>query len=244
MASRLAGKSALVTGASAGIGRASALALAREGASIVATGRRVPELETLVAEIAAAGGEARYLAGDLDREEFLVSLAREAGAVDIFVNNAGILVYAPFLELPPADLEAMMRTNLVSGLRLTQLIAAGMVERGRGHIIYITSGAARRAVPLGLVYGATKAALSAAARTLRVELQDKGIKVSEIAPGTVDTEIRKNSHHPAYLAKMKARKFDPLSAEDVAAAVVFAAATSDICSTDLIELRPRQTTER
>ena len=225
MASRLAGKSALVTGASAGIGRASALALAREGASIVAAGRRVPELETLVAEIATAGGEARYLAGDLDREEFLVSLAREAGAVDIFLNNAGILVYAPFLELPPADLEAMMRTNLVSGLRLTQLIAAGMVERGRGHIIYITSGAARRAVPLGLVYSATKAALSAAARTLRVELQDKGIKVSEIAPGTVDTEIRKNSHHPAYLAKMKARKFDPLSAEDVDRAVKAAAHT-------------------
>lgn len=244
MVGRLAGKSALVTGASAGIGRACALALAREGAEVLATGRRAKELDSLVAEIGSVGGSARAIAGDLNRPGFPAELAKEAGAVDIFVSNAGVLVYAPFIELPPAEIDAMIQTNVIASLKLMQLIAAAMAERGSGHVVVITSGAARRAVPLGLVYSAAKAAMSAAARTLRVELQDRGIKVTEIAPGTVDTGIRKNSHHPAYLAKMQARKFAPLSVDDVAAAIVYVTTTSDICSADLIEMRPRQTTER
>lgn len=244
MSGGLAGRSALVTGASAGIGRACALALAGEGAEVIATGRRADALASLVAEIGSAGGRAHAISGDLNRPGFAAELARASGAVDIFVNNAGVLVYAPFIELPPDDIDMMVQTNVIASLKLTQLVAAAMAERGRGHVIVITSGAARRAVPLGLVYSATKAAMSAAARTLRVELQDKGVKVTEIAPGTVDTDIRRNSRHPAFVAKMAARRFTPLSVTDVAAAVLYAATTSDVCSADVIEMRPRQTTER
>jgi NADP-dependent 3-hydroxy acid dehydrogenase YdfG len=114
-----------------------------------------------------------------------------------------------------------------------------MVERGRGHIVVMTSTAAREVYPLGSIYCATKHALSAFARALRIELQAKGIQVSEIAPGMVDTDIRNNSDHPAVLAAVSARKFEPLTPEEVAEAVGFALLSSDNCANDLIELRPR-----
>ena len=236
---RLAGTSILITGASAGIGRACALALAAEGAEIVATGRRQAQLDSLLQEIAGHGGKARAIAGDLTDRAFVAALTGQAGDCDILINNAGILTYAPFLDLPPDEIDRMIAVNLTAPLHLTQQIAARMAARGRGHIIMITSGAARTAVPLGLVYSATKHALSAAARTLRIELRSKGVKISEIAPGSVDTEIRASSSHPAYLAKMAARDFTVLAPEDVASAVVYAATAADIVSTNLIEVRSR-----
>jgi NADP-dependent 3-hydroxy acid dehydrogenase YdfG len=196
-------------------------------------------LRTLVDQITDEGARARFVAGDLDENAFVDMLAADAGSVDILVNNAGILTYAPFLDLPPERMEAMVRTNLLAPMRLTQLIARGMAARGSGHVIMITSGAARTAVPLGSVYCATKHALSALGRVLRIELQGLGIRVSEVAPGTVETDIRQSSTHPAFLAKMKARRFTGLSAEDVAAAVVYVATTPEHVSPQLIEFKSR-----
>ena len=234
MATSLAGKQVLVTGASAGIGRASALALAKAGAKVLATGRREAELAALKKE-----AHVQTLAGDLNDARFAEELAGAAREVEIFVNNAGILKNAPFLEMTDEDCEAMFRTNVLAAFRISRLVAQSMVRRGRGHIIVMTSIAAREVYQLGLIYCATKHALSAMARGLRIELQSQGIKVTEIAPGMVDTGIRATSDHPRVLEAIQKRRFEPLTSEQVAEAVVFAAQAAPNCCPDLIELRPR-----
>jgi NADP-dependent 3-hydroxy acid dehydrogenase YdfG len=226
-----------VTGASAGIGRATVATLIGHGANVIATGRRQDALEALVAEHGA--GRVTAIAGDLNDGDFVADLVPAAADVDILVSNAGVLKYAPILDLTYDDMEDMVRTNVLGSFRITHEIAKAMVERGRGHIVVMTSTAAREVYPLGSIYCATKHALSAFARALRIELQAKGIQVSEIAPGMVDTDIRNNSDHPAVLAAVSARKFEPLTPEEVAEAVGFALLSSDNCANDLIELRPR-----
>jgi NADP-dependent 3-hydroxy acid dehydrogenase YdfG len=231
----LEGKQVLVTGASAGIGRACALAFARAGARVIATGRRNGELQSLRMK----APQVDTVAGDLDSAAFVDELAAAARDADIFLNNAGTMKYAPFLDLSDEDTEAMFRTNVLAGFRLTRRVAQAMVRRGGGHIIVMTSIAAREVYPFGLVYCATKHALSALARGLRVELQGAGIRVTEVAPGSVDTDIRATSTHPRVQEAFKARRFTPLSPEDVAEAVVYAARAEPNCCPDLIELRPR-----
>ncbi|MBT5047445.1 MAG: SDR family oxidoreductase [Rhodospirillaceae bacterium] len=237
MTRNLSGKTALVTGASAGIGRATVAALVDRGANVIATGRRRDALDSLVAEHGA--GRVTAIAGDLNDGDFVTELVSAAADVEILVSNAGVLKYAPILDLTYDDMENMVRTNVLGSFRITHEIAKAMVERGRGHIVVMTSTAAREVYPLGSIYCATKHALSAFARALRIELQAKGIEVSEIAPGMVDTDIRDDSDHPAVLAAVNARKFEPLTPEEVAEAVAFALLSSNNCANDLIELRPR-----
>src|SRR3989442_4044835 len=124
----LTGKTALVTGASAGIGRASAIALTRAGAQVIATGRRAAELQSLKKQTGA-----RTLVGDLNDKAFAQELASAAREADLFVNNAGILKYAPFLEMTDEDCEAMFRTNVLAAFRISRLVAQSMVARARPH---------------------------------------------------------------------------------------------------------------
>jgi NADP-dependent 3-hydroxy acid dehydrogenase YdfG len=236
LSGKLSGKAVLVTGASAGIGRASAVALARAGAKIIATGRRKGELDALKKQ---CGGAVETIAGDLNDVRFVDELASAAHDVDIFVSNAGVLKYAPLMDMTDADCEDMFRTNVLASLRITQRVAKAMMQKRRGHIIVLTSIAAREVYRLGVIYCTTKHALSAYARGLRIELQSHGIKVTEIAPGMVDTEIRSNSNHPSVLEALKVRKFAALTSEEVADAVVYAAEATPNCCPDLIELRPQ-----
>ena len=140
MSTPLSGKLALVTGASAGIGRATALALAEAGARIIATGRRKVELESLARQCGGAGIE--IVAGDLNDARFALELAERARSVDILVNNAGILKYAPLLDMTNSDCEDMFRTNVLASFRITMAVARSMAELRRGHIIVMTSIAA------------------------------------------------------------------------------------------------------
>ena len=155
------------------------------------------------------------------------------------VSNAGVLKYAPLMDMTDADCEAMFQTNVLASFRVTLAVARSMVARRRGHIIVMTSIAAREVYRLGVIYCATKHALSAFARGLRIELQGHGIKVTEIAPGMVDTGIRATSDHPAVLEAIKNRKFEALTSEEVAEAAVYAATATPNCCPDLIELRPQ-----
>ena len=232
----LAGKSVLVTGASAGIGKAVTSALIEAGASVIATGRRKDALEALKQR---HGPSVEIIAGDLNDAGFSAELAAAGKDVDIFVNNAGTLKYAPLMDMTDADIEDMFRTNVLASLRITRAMARPMIERKRGHIIIMTSIAAREVYRLGVIYCATKHALTAFARGLRVELQGFGIKVTEISPGMVDTDIRATSDHPAVIAAVNARKFGPLTPAEVAEAVVYAAQAAPNLCPDLIELRPQ-----
>jgi NADP-dependent 3-hydroxy acid dehydrogenase YdfG len=235
----LAGKLVLVTGASAGIGRATAMALVRASAKVIATGRRKAELEDLKKACGDRADAVVIVAGDLNDAGFCQELLGTARSVDIFVNNAGVLKYAPVLEMTDADCETMFRTNVFASFRVTRAIAQAMSERRRGHIIMMSSTAARDVYQLGVLYCATKHALSAITRGLRLELQGYGIKITEIAPGMVDTGIRDSSTHPRVIEAVKNRKFAPLTAEEIADAVVFAAQSAPNCCPDLIELRPQ-----
>jgi NAD(P)-dependent dehydrogenase (short-subunit alcohol dehydrogenase family) len=141
MSMPLSGKAVLVTGASAGIGRATAIALAQAGARIIATGRRKPELDTLAKQC--GGGAIETVVGDLNDARFVDDLANRAPDVDILVNNAGILKYAPLMDMTDTDCEDMFRTNVLASFRVTLAVARSMMERRRGHIIIMTSIAAR-----------------------------------------------------------------------------------------------------
>ena len=237
MSTPLAGKAVLVTGASAGIGKATAIALTQLGAKVIATGRRQTALDALKQQCGDSAVET--IAGDLNDARFVDDLVDAARDVDIFVNNAGVLKYAPIMDMTYADCESMFRINVLAALRVTQAVAKSMIERRRGHIIVITSIAAREVYQLGVIYCATKHALSSIARGFRIELQGHGIKVTEIAPGMVDTDIRASSGHPRVIAALNARTFDALTPEEVAEAVVFAAQATPNCCPDLIELRPK-----
>jgi NADP-dependent 3-hydroxy acid dehydrogenase YdfG len=235
MSGDLSGQSVLVTGASAGIGKATVAALVAAGATVLATGRRQDALDALVRQHGAA---VQTIAGDLNDGGFVAALAACARNVDILVNNAGILTYAPVMDISFEDTAAMFTTNVLAAFRVMHTLARPMIERRRGHIIVMTSTAAREVYRLGVVYCATKHALSALTRGFRIELQGFGIRVTEIAPGMVDTDIRNASPHPAVQAALQARKFEPLTPQEVAEAVVFAAQSPPNCVPDLIELRP------
>jgi len=149
-----------------------------------------------------------------------------------------VLRYAPVMDLTAEDFSWMFQTNVLASIQITQRVARHMVARRKGHLVFMTSIAAREVYRTASAYCATKHALSAMARSFRLELQEFGIKVSEIAPGMVDTDIRNSSTHPGFVAQLKSRPFGPLSPEDVAEAVVYAVSTSPNCCPDLIELRP------
>jgi 3-hydroxy acid dehydrogenase/malonic semialdehyde reductase len=136
-------------------------------------------------------------------------------------------------------LRAIVQTNVLASFRVTLAVARSMMARRSGHIIFMTSIAAREVYPLGVIYCATKHALSAFARGLRVEVQGHGIKVTEIAPGMVDTDIRATSTHARVLDALRVLKFTGLTAAEVAQAVVYAAEATPNCCPDLIELRPQ-----
>ena len=168
-----------MTGASAGIGKAIVKNLVDHGLNVIATGRREAALDALASKYGTERLPGLQAAND---GEFVAKLAASASHVDILVSNAGVLEVRAYTYLTYDDIEEMVHTNVLGTFRITHEIAKAMVERGHGHIIVMTSTAAREVYPLGSIYCATKHALSAFANALRIELQAKGVKVSEIAP--------------------------------------------------------------
>jgi 3-oxoacyl-[acyl-carrier protein] reductase len=193
MTDRLAGEVALITGASAGIGRASARALAEEGASLVVTARRQGRLDDLVGEITAAGGHAISVVGDATEEETArraVTAAIESfGKLSILINNVGVGIYRPLVETSLADYVKMMDSNMRSTFVFTRHATPHMIAQKSGIILMISSMAGKYGFPGEAVYCATKFAQVGFAQALDKELHDSGIRVGVICPGGVKTEF-------------------------------------------------------
>ncbi|MGD8166434.1 SDR family NAD(P)-dependent oxidoreductase [Herbiconiux sp. P16] len=184
----LSGMTALVTGATNGIGKATAVALAASGAHVIVHGRDQARGTSLVADLTAAGGSASLVIGDLSDAGEARRVATEAGEVDILVNNAGQSIWGPTGTFDPAALDAMHATNVRAPFIITSVIAPGMARRGRGSIINVGSMAGAIGLDGGAAYGATKAALASLTRAWAKEYADAGVRVNTVAPGPVYTK--------------------------------------------------------
>ncbi len=193
MTGKLSGKVAIITGASAGIGWASALALAQEGASIVLTARRQHRLEDLCAAVQQAGGRAVCVVGDASKEEIaqrcVETAVRTFGRLDILINNVGVGNYKNLVDTSAAEYDEMMDTNVRSTFLFTRSAVPVMIQQGSGTILMISSMAGIYGFGGEAVYCATKFAQVGFAQALDKELRPHGIKVGVICPGGVKTEF-------------------------------------------------------
>jgi short-subunit dehydrogenase len=183
----ITGKTAVITGASGGIGAYLARAFAREQVTVVAVSRSSEALERVCDESAALGGKAIAIPFDLAKVEELPDLVREierlAGSIDLLINNAAIEKFRPFQEYNLQDIQAILTTNLTSPMELTRLLLPGMLERNSGHIVNIASGAGKKAAPFNSIYSSSKAGLILWSEALRQELANTDVGVSVVCPG-------------------------------------------------------------
>jgi NADP-dependent 3-hydroxy acid dehydrogenase YdfG len=221
-------QTAVITGASSGIGAATARRLAAEGAAVVLAARRADRLRDLRAAIEADGGRARVVATDVtDRAAVgrLVEQAHDAfGRVDILVNNAGIMPLSFMKHLHEDEWERMVDVNLKGVLYGVAAVLPGMMAQRRGHIVNVSSVAGRRVFPGGAVYAATKHAVRALSEGLRRELAPVfNIRVTDVQPGVVATELTGAITDEELLPQFRARtNFTPMQPEDIARAVHYA----------------------
>jgi len=176
---------ALVTGATSGIGRATALRLAEDGWDVVVHGRNPERGAEVVREIEAQGGRARFAAADLKDLAAVRALVGEVGDVDVLVNNAGASWFGPTADLDESTFNDLFDSNVRSAYFLVAGIAPGMAERSSGSIINLASMAGQVGLAGGAAYGATKAALSSMTRSWAAELSPRGVRVNAVAAGPV-----------------------------------------------------------
>ncbi|WP_437991675.1 SDR family oxidoreductase [Sorangium sp. So ce145] len=235
---RLKDKIALITGASRGIGKASALALSREGAVVVGVARTAADLAALEREIRDAGGRGLMIEADVTRAASVAACVeravRELGRVDILVNNAGIGGYRPFLEWSEDDYDRIMATNVKGTWLFCREVIPHMRRQGGGHIINVASVAGLQGYPSEAIYCASKFAQMGLTQALDREFWQDNIKVSAVCPGGVETHFALGDGRTAGSERM--RGFS--TPEDVAEAVVLAALPRDRSRIVQIVMRP------
>jgi NADP-dependent 3-hydroxy acid dehydrogenase YdfG len=226
----LSGKTVLITGASSGIGRATALAFAREGARVAICARREDRLKELEAELGNAGAPAVLtFALDVTRrasvDQTFASLPAEWSAIDVLVNNAGLSRgLAKVFEDDPENWEEMIDTNIKGLLYVTRAVVPGMVERGRGHVINMGSTAGYITYANGAVYCATKAAEKSISEGLKIDLMGTAVRVTSVDPGMVETEFSEiRFRGDTERAAKVYQNITPLQPEDIADTIVWAA---------------------
>jgi 3-oxoacyl-[acyl-carrier protein] reductase len=213
---------ALVTGASRGIGRAVALALADAGADVAVNYReRVEDADAVAAAVRAAGRRGLAVGADVSDgaavDAMLRRIEAELGAVDVLVNNAGIAIIRGVDELTEAEFDMTLAVNLKSAFLCTQAVLPGMRARRWGRVVNISSGAARGAGGIGVHYNASKAGMEGLTRGYAARLVKDGITVNAVAPSLIDTEMM-NARRDQYVARIPLGRMG--TAEEVAQAVV------------------------
>lgn len=241
----LEGKIVLITGASSGIGEACAKKFAELKANLIITARRKERIEKLAQDLSQIN-KIKVLPVSLDVrnfntvKSFYESLASEWKSIDILVNNAGLARgLDKFYEGKVEDWDEMIDTNIKGLLYVSRVVVPQMVERETGHIINIGSTAGHEAYPMGNVYVATKFAVKALSQSFRIDVLEKGIKVTSVDPGMVETEFSKvRFRGDEQRAKKVYEGLQPLTPDDVADAVIYAATRPKHVNINQIILTP------
>jgi len=236
MSSELSNKVVLVTGGGRGIGRAVCLALGAAGARVVVAARTQSQIQAVAREISASGGRAVAVVADLADEASIVALfatiRKQFDRLDVCVNNAGIGRFAPVAELTAADIDQVLAVNLRGALLCCREAMKIMIPQGSGYIINISSVVGFKGYPNQSVYGASKHGIMGLTKSLAVEAQEHGIRVSAVLPGGVDTELVGD-------ARPDLNRDDLLQPEDIAQGVVYLLSLSDRAAVDQLYIRRR-----
>jgi NADP-dependent 3-hydroxy acid dehydrogenase YdfG len=243
---KLDGKVVVITGASSGIGEATAEALAEEGATVVVAARREERLSELVERLNGGGGKALAVECDVTDEEQAHALIQRAkdefGQVDILVNNAGVMQLSKIEKGLSDEWRTMFDVNVMGLLYTTDAAVQVMKEQGSGHLVNVSSVAGRKSGPLRGAYSGTKFAVNAISEALRQELIEDNIRVTVVEPGAVETEL------PDHITDEEAREGiqsvygldDILQAEDIANAIAYCVSQPERVSVNEILIRPTQ----
>jgi clavulanate-9-aldehyde reducatase len=241
----LSGKVAAITGASSGIGEATALALAGAGAAVSLAARRSDRCEALANQIGESGGRALAIETDVTDEQqanaFVSETKDQLGRLDVLVNNAGVMLLGPVIGADTAEWRQMIDVNLLGLLYCTHAVLPIMGEQGSGHIVNISSVAGRFANPGSAVYNLTKFGVNAFSEGLRQEVVAANVKVTVIEPGFVATELQAHNTNPVVveaIERMRQEIQHPLEAEDIAQAILYAVAAPDRVAVNEVLVRP------
>jgi len=226
---------ALVTGATAGIGRATAFALGRAGFRVGVCARTAGPVDALVAELRAEGITAAGRPADVGQAEAVEALVKaltaELGPVDTLINNAGIAIFRPLTLLSVEEWDATMATNLRSLFLVTKAVLPGMLERKSGIIVNVASLAGKNPLAGGTAYAASKHAVLGFSKSLMLEVRKQGVRVLAICPGSVNTALIRNIRSPS-------REGEMLEPEDVAQAILDAVRMPARATVSEIDIRP------
>jgi len=237
-------KVAIITGASSGIGYATALALSKAGAKVAIGARRTDRLEELAKKISADGGEVFYQKLDVTQrsecENFSKAVLDKWGSIDILVNNAGLMPLSLFKSLKVDEWDRMIDVNIKGVLYCTGSVILHMKEKKSGHIVNLSSVAGRTVFPTGTVYCATKFAIAAFSEGLRQEFSARSnIRVTSIEPGVVSTELTDTITDESLKGFVEnAKKMEALQAKDIANAILYAVESPSHVNVNEVLIRP------
>lgn len=242
--SDLTGQVAVVTGATSGIGAATARSLAAAGAKVVISGRREDRLASLAAKLEADGREVRSVTADLGTNEGAQAVVDGAisafGRLDVLVNNAGVMFLSPIDDADPADWDAMIRVNLLGVMYASRAALPQMRQQKSGHIVNVSSVSGRFAGPTQGGYNASKWGVNGFSEALRREVHQDGIKVTLIEPGIVATELTDHIPHQATKTRYEGivGQMEPLQSQDIAESIRFVVSQPRRVSINEVLIRP------
>jgi NADP-dependent 3-hydroxy acid dehydrogenase YdfG len=243
MNSDLSGQVIAITGASSGIGEATALACARAGGAVALAARRGDRIQELAERITQDGGRAIAVPTDVGEEEqanaFVARAHAELGRLDVLVNNAGVMLLGPIENAPTEEWRQMIHANVFGVLYCTHAALPIMRAQGSGHVVNVSSVAGRVARQGSGVYNLTKFGVGAFSESLRQEGVQMGVRVTLIEPGAVATELA--GHNRPEVLEQMAKRFAgvaPLAAEDIASAILYAIASPPNVSVNEVLIRP------